>query len=378
MGRASATSGGDLVFTVGKLYTDAQLHALTKVPGEAHFVLDIRSQDEATLERMAALSRELAARIGEERRVQFELSPFSLQKPAAMDADFRARLLEGCEALGDSARWRFRAAPDTTRRISRTPGFRAAMIFVRNAHGSHNPDEAMDMADFALGTRLLAWMLACIPDEAGLRSLHSLLTPESHARTSRPELARAQAGRAERAAASSPRRTASPEKPARKVLAAGGNAVDAAVATGFALAAVEPWNSGLGGVGFMLVYLAKENRVEVVDFGPISPRGLESRRLSADGRLHERSLHVADGEGRPQRARPELDRGSGPRRRPCARAGEIRHDQLRRRDEARDRARGARASRSTGISRSRSRRWRASSRAIRRRTTSGCPTATRP
>jgi gamma-glutamyltranspeptidase/glutathione hydrolase len=59
-----------------------------------------------------------------------------------------------------------------------------------------------------------------------------------------------------------------------KILASGGNAVDAAVATGFSLAAVEPWNSGLGGVGYMLVYLAKENRVRVVDFGPISPRGL--------------------------------------------------------------------------------------------------------
>jgi len=56
-----------------------------------------------------------------------------------------------------------------------------------------------------------------------------------------------------------------------QMLRAGGNAVDAAVATGLALAAVEPWNSGLGGVGFMLVYLAKEKRVQVVDFGPISP-----------------------------------------------------------------------------------------------------------
>jgi gamma-glutamyltranspeptidase/glutathione hydrolase len=59
-----------------------------------------------------------------------------------------------------------------------------------------------------------------------------------------------------------------------KILKAGGNAVDAAVATGLALAAVEPWNSGLGGVGFMLVYLAKEKRVQVVDFGPISPGAL--------------------------------------------------------------------------------------------------------
>src|SRR5262245_10207340 len=56
-----------------------------------------------------------------------------------------------------------------------------------------------------------------------------------------------------------------------RVLAAGGNAVDAAVTTAFALAAVEPWNSGLGGVGFMLFYSAREDRVRVVDFGPISP-----------------------------------------------------------------------------------------------------------
>ncbi|MFH1044373.1 MAG: gamma-glutamyltransferase [Pseudomonadota bacterium] len=60
-----------------------------------------------------------------------------------------------------------------------------------------------------------------------------------------------------------------------KVLAGGGNAVDAAVATSFALAAVEPWNCGLGGVGFMLIYIAREKRVQVVDFGPISPRRLD-------------------------------------------------------------------------------------------------------
>ncbi len=59
-----------------------------------------------------------------------------------------------------------------------------------------------------------------------------------------------------------------------KTLGAAGNAIDAAVATGLALAAVEPWNSGLGGVGFMLVYLAGERKVHVVDFGPVSPRRL--------------------------------------------------------------------------------------------------------
>src|SRR3954453_12352183 len=59
------------------------------------------------------------------------------------------------------------------------------------------------------------------------------------------------------------------------ILAAGGTAVDAVVATAFALAVREPWNSGLGGIGFMVVHLPGATRAEVVDFGPIAPRSLD-------------------------------------------------------------------------------------------------------
>lgn len=59
------------------------------------------------------------------------------------------------------------------------------------------------------------------------------------------------------------------------ILDAGGNAVDAAVATGLALAASEPWMSGLGGGGYMLVYSAKDDRVRAIDFGMISPAALD-------------------------------------------------------------------------------------------------------
>ena len=68
------------------------------------------------------------------------------------------------------------------------------------------------------------------------------------------------------------------------MLRAGGSAADAAVATGFALAAVEPWNSGLGGIGFAQV-MAPGGKAETFDFGPVSPRGLDPTAYPMTGRM---------------------------------------------------------------------------------------------
>ncbi len=59
------------------------------------------------------------------------------------------------------------------------------------------------------------------------------------------------------------------------ILAEGGNAIDAAVAAGFALAALEPWNSGLGGIGYMVVWQARTRSAHVVEFGPVAPCRLD-------------------------------------------------------------------------------------------------------
>jgi gamma-glutamyltranspeptidase/glutathione hydrolase len=60
-----------------------------------------------------------------------------------------------------------------------------------------------------------------------------------------------------------------------RVLKAGGHAVDAAVATAFALGVVEPWMSGIGGVGGMLVYAPAADTTVGFDFGPSAPIGLD-------------------------------------------------------------------------------------------------------
>jgi gamma-glutamyltranspeptidase/glutathione hydrolase len=72
-----------------------------------------------------------------------------------------------------------------------------------------------------------------------------------------------------------------------EVLDAGGNAIDAAVATALALSAVEPWNSGLGGIGFALVHRAGQKRAEVVDFGPLAPRKLDPSCFHLTGRTKQ-------------------------------------------------------------------------------------------
>lgn len=72
----------------------------------------------------------------------------------------------------------------------------------------------------------------------------------------------------------------------RDVMQAGGNAVDAAIATAFALQVTHPAAGNIGGGGFIVAYLSDRHEVVTVDFREVAPaRATERMYLTADGKL---------------------------------------------------------------------------------------------
>jgi N-carbamoyl-L-amino-acid hydrolase len=152
---ALEAGGADLVCTAGILATDPSQHAPTKVPGMLRFSLDIRSLDAALLAEIDAWLAAEAARIGAARGVAFDLGPPTHAAPAPMDPGLRALLLRQAAAAGVPAREMASGAGHDCATFAGM-GVPSAMLFLRNAHGSHNPAETLDMADVGAGLAVLA------------------------------------------------------------------------------------------------------------------------------------------------------------------------------------------------------------------------------
>ncbi len=146
--------GMDLVMTAGICTTLADTHAVSVIPGETRFSLEIRSQDAATMERFYDLTREECRAVEKARGVSFAFDPRIDTAPAVMDAAWMDRIAAAAGRLSlPLERTPSGAGHDAA--VFANAGIPSAMVFVRNANGSQNPREAMEISDFLKGVDLL-------------------------------------------------------------------------------------------------------------------------------------------------------------------------------------------------------------------------------
>lgn len=147
--------GEDLVVTSGIVETNPKEHAVSRVPGEATFALEYRSQDAKTLKSFGALVQSECAQVGSKRGVTFDLGAPALTPPARMSDKITGLLQREAEAAGIAFEILASGAGHDTA-VFANAGVPSSMIFVRNDKGSHNPHEAMEYADFFAGAEVLS------------------------------------------------------------------------------------------------------------------------------------------------------------------------------------------------------------------------------
>lgn len=146
--------GRDVVVTSGVFGTDPQEHAIARIPGTVKFSFEVRSQSRETLEAFYDLFLSECALIAEERGVAFKFDRRLESESAAMDSGWVARLKAAARGLGlPEEELPSGAGHDAA--VFANAGIPSAMIFVRNAHGSHNPAEAMEIDDFLAGVAVM-------------------------------------------------------------------------------------------------------------------------------------------------------------------------------------------------------------------------------
>ncbi len=147
--------GADLIVTFCEFATDPNEAAFSKVAGEVNFSLDVRSQERDTLDRFLQIVLDEAAAIEREDMVSFDFGKVTRSTPALMDEKIISALQDHAESHGiDALTMACGAGHDAATFAGQ--GVPTGMIFIRNDHGSHNPDEHMEIADFAEAATLLS------------------------------------------------------------------------------------------------------------------------------------------------------------------------------------------------------------------------------
>src|SRR5476649_2897405 len=84
-------------------------------------------------------------------------------------------------------------------------------------------------------------------------------------------------------------------KAALAILNQGGNAIDATVAAAATLGVTDPFSCGIGGGGFMMIYLAKDKRVITIDHRETAPASFAPTAFLDNGKEIDFDTAIASG-----------------------------------------------------------------------------------
>lgn len=151
--------GHHLTVTVGQFSTDPLQADFSTVAGQVDFCIDVRSESVQTLELMDQRLQTAVAEIARKYCVEIHLGEQTRTLPGYISTALAASLHNASRFLG----YEVFSLPSGAGHDAASfagMGVKTAMLFVRNANGSHNPSEAMDHEDFAAATRVLGLALA--------------------------------------------------------------------------------------------------------------------------------------------------------------------------------------------------------------------------
>ena len=144
----------DLVFTCGIFQTDSAEHAMTKVPGRVTFTINVGGTNNEVMEDLQSSIAKRAAQLAQEHGVTFNFG----RRVGTPAIDLDASLIAAVESAGKEigiAPYRMPTVGHDAAMFQRR-GIPASVLLIRNANGSHNPEEHMEMDDFEAGTKTLA------------------------------------------------------------------------------------------------------------------------------------------------------------------------------------------------------------------------------
>lgn len=157
--------GHTLTVTVGQFYTDPQQADFSTVAGQVDFSIDMRSQSPLTLALMDQKLQQAVTDTALRHGVQINLGQHTSSDPGVVSQTLVDQLQTSASALGHTTLLLPSGAGHDAALFAGA-GVDTAMLFVRNANGSHNPDEAMSLDDFAAATQVLSQVLAQRADRA--------------------------------------------------------------------------------------------------------------------------------------------------------------------------------------------------------------------